>query len=91
MTCKRIKVTGRVQGVGFRYFVKKQADALEIKGWVRNLYSGGVEMMVYGQESTLQDFIDQMLRGNGFSRVDTIDITPVQHSRFEHFEILASK
>ncbi len=47
------RVTGRVQGVGFRYFVVKEAQKLEISGYVKNLSDGSVEVYVIGEDKEL--------------------------------------
>jgi acylphosphatase len=48
-----VEVTGRVQGVGFRWFVRERARALELAGWVRNLDSGGVEIAAQGTDEAI--------------------------------------
>jgi acylphosphatase len=53
---KHLKITGKVQGVGFRYFTRKNADSLDITGWVRNMPDGSVEVFICGDE----DNIDRM-------------------------------
>ncbi len=50
ITAFRIKVFGMVQGVGFRYYTKQEADALELKGWVMNCSDGTVDIQVQGPE-----------------------------------------
>ncbi len=52
-----IIVSGRVQGVGFRYFTKNKAEERGISGWVRNLGDGRVEVVTYGPESDLEQFM----------------------------------
>lgn len=69
-----IRVSGRVQGVGFRYFVQYTASLLNLTGWVRNLDDDSVEMEVQGQEEMLNAFINKIRKGNGFSRVDDFPI-----------------
>lgn len=49
-------INGRVQRVGFRDFVEDTADSLNISGWVRNLYSGEVEVTAEGEEADLRRF-----------------------------------
>jgi len=65
MTQKRLSATieGRVQGVGFRNFVENQALALDLTGWVRNLYSGEVEVIAEGEEKQLSILADLLQRG----------------------------
>jgi acylphosphatase len=58
-TIKRMKVvfSGRVQGVGFRYTVCQVSEAFKVKGFVRNLADGCVEVVAEGNEQTLSDFL----------------------------------
>ncbi|MBI3005263.1 MAG: acylphosphatase [Ignavibacteriales bacterium] len=52
-----IVVEGFVQGVGFRYFVLRQASTLGLRGYARNLYNGAVEIEAFGDRSVLEEFI----------------------------------
>ena len=56
-------VYGRVQGVGFRYFVLQQAVALGLSGWVRNMADGMVEVLAEGDSASLQDFLAALHQG----------------------------
>jgi acylphosphatase len=56
-------VSGLVQGVGFRFFVHRQASALGVKGWVRNLYNGDVEIEVEGDKLILEHFVAEIQAG----------------------------
>jgi len=67
-----IKITGRVQGVGFRYFVFQKANEFELKGWVKNTVEGGVLIMVQGDETEINTFIDCLRIGPTRARVDKI-------------------
>lgn len=58
-----IVVLGRVQGVGFRYFVRDVALRMNISGWVRNLMDGGVEMEVQGNSAQLEIFKNEVREG----------------------------
>jgi acylphosphatase len=64
-----IFVSGRVQGVGYRRFAKRQAEALSLKGWARNLWDGRVEVFAVGPESQLDRFCEELKRGPSFSQV----------------------
>lgn len=66
---KAITVTGRVQGVGFRFFVKQEAHALKITGWVMNLNDGSVTMEVQSTPEVLNELIARLKKGNGVSKV----------------------
>ncbi len=63
MRAVRVRVTGRVQGVGFRAFVLREAAALGITGWVRNLPDGAVEAEGVGGEAELARFVDALRTG----------------------------
>lgn len=67
-----IVVSGRVQGVGFRYFVVQKAADCQLAGWVKNLPNGKVEIEAEGEEKDLYCFIDYLKLGNGFSRTDQL-------------------
>jgi acylphosphatase len=56
-------VEGRVQGVGFRYFVVEQAVALNLTGWVRNKWDGAVEVTAEGKRETLERLLRKLQRG----------------------------
>jgi acylphosphatase len=64
---------GRVQGVGFRYFVRQQVGALPITGWVRNVSDGRVELHAEGERAVLESFLAAIKRGpSGSSVTDVI-------------------
>lgn len=57
MKSYRVIYSGKVQGIGFRYTVKRIADKYNIVGWVRNLSDGSVEVFVQGEELTVLSFL----------------------------------
>jgi acylphosphatase len=57
------QVDGHVQGVGFRFFVRENADQLNLCGWVRNTWDGKVELVVEGPRPALEEMLDQVRRG----------------------------
>jgi len=65
-------VKGRVQGVGFRWFVHREAASLELSGWVRNTEEGHVEVMAAGPAESLADLAHALHRGSRGSRVDAV-------------------
>lgn len=67
-------VSGRVQGVAFRYFVEQRAVELGLTGWVRNLYDGRVEVLAEGERPTLERLLDELRLGPRMARVDDVDI-----------------
>lgn len=69
MPILHLLVVGRVQGVGFRWFVREQADALGVAGWVRNGDAGEVEVAARGAESQLDALLAAVERGPAGARV----------------------
>jgi len=65
-------VKGRVQGVGFRRFVHREAAALELNGWVRNTEDGHVEVLAAGEPDALADLTTALRKGSRGSRVDAV-------------------
>jgi acylphosphatase len=65
-------VKGRVQGVGFRWFVHREAAALELNGWVRNTEDGHVEVLAAGDAESLADLARVLRKGSRGSRVDAV-------------------
>ncbi len=70
----RCVVTGRVQGVGFRRFVEREALALGLAGHVCNRPDGSVEAVAEGAESRLIEFVGSLRRGPIRARVDSVDV-----------------
>jgi acylphosphatase len=67
-------VEGRVQGVGFRYFVEEQAIALVLKGWVRNRWDGTVEVTAEGERDTLEKLLAELNRGPRAANVTHVQV-----------------
>ena len=65
-------IQGRVQGVGFRWFVHREASELELRGWVRNTEDGDVEVVASGEPDDLSDLRASLKRGPRGSRVDRV-------------------
>ena len=80
-------IIGKVQGVGFRYFVFRQAQELGIKGWVSNKSNGNVEALAHGEKADLEQFIAKVKEGPSVSRVDDVNLNwvnePEQYFGFE--------
>jgi acylphosphatase len=80
-------VSGKVQGVNFRAWVKGQAEQLGVKGWVRNLDDGRVEVLAQGSEDALQALKGKIAAGSTMSRVDNVETKWIdydkQHTGFE--------
>ena len=68
-------ITGIVQGVGFRYFIHRNALELNLKGFASNNYDGSVISVVEGTEASIQEFHTRLKQGPSRSRVETVKIT----------------
>jgi acylphosphatase len=75
MRARRYRIVGRVQGVGFRYFVWREAETLGIDGWVRNRADGTVEALARGTAEELDRFQDRLQEGPRWSRVMSVFVT----------------
>ncbi|MFP5234676.1 MAG: acylphosphatase [Acidobacteriota bacterium] len=65
-------IRGRVQGVGFRWFVHREASELDLRGWVRNTEDGDVEVLASGALEDLNELRSSLRRGPRGSRVDQV-------------------
>lgn len=70
---RRFVVRGRVQGVGFRWFVEREAHILGIAGWVRNNADGGVEVLAQGTRDQLSGLRSRLREGPRAARVDEVE------------------
>lgn len=88
---KRIRfvVTGRVQGVGFRWFVKAEARPLGLTGWVRNREDGAVEGEIEGRDDALEALIPCLEEGPSSAIVTNVEISEISDDgqHYKHFEI----
>ena len=75
LQAKRFIVRGRVQGVGFRWFVEREAHTLAIAGWVRNNHDGSVEVLAQGTREQLSALHSRLREGPRAARVDTVDVS----------------
>jgi acylphosphatase len=69
---RRYIITGRVQGVGFRWFVEREATSLGVGGWVRNNDDGNVEVLATGSDEQLTKLRARLKQGPRASRVDQV-------------------
>jgi len=70
---RRFLVRGRVQGVGFRWFVEREAHILGIAGWVRNNHDGTVEVLAQGTRDQLSGLRSRLYEGPRAARVDDVE------------------
>ncbi len=82
-----ITIKGRVQGVGFRQFVKQKAYDCDIKGWVKNMPDGSVYIEAEGPIETLNSFVAWCRKGPGISFVDSLTADPIPPAADKDFKI----
>src|SRR5437764_13973032 len=70
---RRFIVRGRVQGVGFRWFVEREAHILGVAGWVRNNADGSVEVLAMGSSEQLSELRSRLRSGPRAARVDDVE------------------
>jgi acylphosphatase len=73
MATKQFIVRGRVQGVGFRWFVEREAGMLGLAGWVRNNDDGTVEVLASGSDEQLDSLRAKLKQGPRAARVDSVE------------------
>lgn len=83
----RVIIDGRVQGVGFRYFVANNAKKHSIKGYVQNLSDGRVEIDAEGDYENLHLFLSHCKKGPSLSRIDTFLVSDITYFGFDRFRI----
>ena len=77
-SARRFVVRGRVQGVGFRWFVEREAHMLGIAGWVRNNSDGSVEVLAMGTRDQLLGLRSRLQNGPRAARVDDVEESDAQ-------------
>jgi len=81
-------ISGKVQGVGFRYFTQQTAKALGVKGYAKNLPNGTVEVVAEGNDATLAYFVDKLREGTEPSEVEKVEVKKRAHTgKYPSFEI----
>ncbi|MDX1689533.1 MAG: acylphosphatase [Acidimicrobiia bacterium] len=75
MIARRLTIGGRVQGVGFRWSTRTEADAVGVTGWVRNRPDGTVEAWFQGEPEAVERMVDWAHRGPGSARVQDVEVT----------------
>jgi acylphosphatase len=84
---RRYLVSGRVQGVGFRWFVEREAATLGVAGWVRNRDDGRVEVMATGTSEQLSALHARLREGPRAARVDEVAVSPAPFLEAKSFGI----
>lgn len=84
---RRYLITGRVQGVGFRWFVEREAATLGVTGWVRNREDGRVEVVATGSREQLATLHGRLREGPRAARVDEVTVSPAPFLEAKSFGI----
>lgn len=89
LRCLKITVSGRVQGVGFRYFIAQIAENFDLNGYAKNLFSGEVEIVAEGREEFLRELIKKAKEGPRNSRVNSCKVEWLDfQKKYNNFEIM---
>ncbi|MEM8931061.1 MAG: acylphosphatase [Acidobacteriota bacterium] len=83
---RHLSIAGRVQGVAYRWFTSRQAEALGVLGTVRNLPDGRVEALVVAETVTIEQLLDRLRQGPPMARVDSIEQTPLDEATRRRIE-----
>lgn len=89
MVTRQIRVRGRVQGVGFRYALRREAERSGVRGWVRNRSDGSVEALVQGEAQAVARLVAWARHGPPAARVDELkesEAEPAFAQLYQRFE-----
>ena len=87
LTRRQLVVRGRVQGVGYRWFVRELAESLGLSGWTRNREDGSVEVEAEGDAAAVEQFVRRLVDGNPAARVEGIESQTAAPKGERGFEI----
>jgi len=92
MIARKLTISGRVQGVGFRYALADEARSRGIRGWVRNRRDGSVEAMLAGDADAVDALVAWARRGPPSARVSSVEIEAVHDTsgNFDDFDVVAT-
>ena len=90
MNARRLRIAGRVQGVGYRQSIAREAERLGIAGWVRNRSDGTVEATVQGTAAAVDELVRWAGRGPPGARVARVEVAETDAEAVSGFEIRAT-
>ncbi|MGK7929952.1 MAG: acylphosphatase [Microcystaceae cyanobacterium] len=85
--CVHVFITGRVQGVGYRYSAVQEAQKLGIRGWVRNLLDGRVEAIFEGTEPLIEEMLQWCHQGPSSAKVTDVMVETLEPRWYQGFEV----
>jgi acylphosphatase len=90
MPAKLLRIHGLVQGVGYRESMRREAERLQVAGWVRNRRDGSVEALVSGQAEQVESIVRWAYRGPRFAEVERVIVAEAEAPAGLEFQILLS-
>ena len=84
----RLYIKGTVQGVFFRQFIKENAERYNVKGFVRNLEDGRVEVFAEGNQEDVEKMIELCKQGQKHSKIEDVEIKEERFQDFKEFKLL---
>ncbi len=85
----KVTVRGWVQGVGFRYYIARIADELDLHGYAKNLYNGDVEIYAEGRREFVEEMVKRAKSGPPHARVESAKVEWLEfNNKYDNFEIL---
>jgi len=84
--CIKAVISGKVQGVFYRYTTVQKAKSLQLTGWVKNTIDGHVELIVCGDTDTVKTFSDWLWQGSPTSEVTHVECQEIPWQEFDNFE-----
>ncbi len=84
---RHVSVTGHVQGVFYRAWLRDEADRIGVTGWVRNCPDGRVEAHVEGYEQAVEQIVERLRQGPPTANVDDVRLWDVEPCEFDGFEV----
>lgn len=84
----KIFVSGLVQGIFFRQFIQQKAKELELKGFVRNLDDGRVEVVAEGKDENVNQLVEACKQGPPQAEISGVEVQEINHQGFSDFKAL---
>ena len=78
MTSRKFIISGVVQGVGYRFFAQRAAARHQVRGYVKNLDDGRVELLAEGDDKSVENFKHDLIAGPTYSKVEFIEETVLE-------------
>lgn len=89
-SASKIIISGTVQGIFFRNFTRENANKLDLKGYIRNLEDGNIEIFVEGEKDNINSLIDLLKKGPPYSQIRDVKVeTRIWSGDFKEFKILS--